>query len=260
MLFHKCRLILQSAQVEESLTIWVERKSCWSPAPAESSDLHQQWCAETKQVCCMGDARRFAEALNSHIPASIRYPHWTLRIMQPVKWECNPRALCDSSFSSNFRIGPLSWNLYSDAHTHMQKLNQTANVFSSHLPFSWARISGRLWINIMKLFSLTVLKSPFLPLELIQSKDLRSIVPQAQGTTRTCRRTGHYSWLHPVITCNWQLTTSTRHSEFTESGRQKNSNYFFICFRLGSFMQPVTRAIDAQQLVICEGMCFSQKL
>lgn len=122
----------------------------------------------------------------------------------------------------------------------MQKLNQTANVFSYHFPFSWARISGRLWI-IVKLLTLTILKSPFLTLELIQSKDLRSITPQAQGTTCSWRMTGHDSQLHPVIVCNWQLTTSTRHSEFTESGRENNSNCFFICSRLGSFMKHSTR-------------------
>lgn len=140
----------------------------------------------------------------------------------------------------------------------MQKLNQTANVFSYHFPFSWARISGRLWI-IVKLLTLTILKSPFLTLELIQSKDLRSITPQAQGTTCSWRMTGHDSQLHPVIVCNWQLTTSTRHSEFTESGRENNSNCFFICSRLGSFMKHSTRGNEAQA-VICEGMYFSQKL
>lgn len=240
MLSLKCRLVLQSAPVEKYSTIWTEWMNCWNPAPAEPFDLHQQWCAKAKQVWHMGDAQYFVEGLNFHIPAAIRHPHWTLRRMQPVKWECNPKALCGSSLSSNFRIGALSWNLYSDTCTHMQKLKQTANVFFYHLHFSRARIFGRLWINIMKLCTLTILKSPFLTLKLIQSKDLRSITPQAQRTTCSCRMTGHYRQLRPVIICNWQPTTNTRHSEFTESGKQNNSNYFFICSRLGSFisLQP----------------------
>lgn len=98
--------------------------------------------------------------------------------------------------------------------THTQKLNQTANVFSHHLPFSQARISCRLGTYIMKLFTLTILQSSFLTLELIQSKVLRSITPQTQGITCSCRMTGHYSQLHPVTMCHWQLRTSTRHSEF----------------------------------------------
>lgn len=135
MLSHKCRLILQSAHVEISLTIWIEWKNCWSPAPREP--VEKQWCAEAKQVSHTGDEQHFVEVLcglNYHMPATIWYPHWTLRRMQPLKWEWNPRALCGSSFSSNFRIGALSWNLYSDTHTRMQNWIKLQMYFLTTCP------------------------------------------------------------------------------------------------------------------------------
>lgn len=173
------------------------------------------WCAKAKQFCHMGDIQCFVEGLNFHIPATIRHPHWTLRRMQPVKWECNPKTLCGSCFSSNFRIGALSWNLYS-RHTHTH-----AKIEENY-------------------------KCIFLPLALFMSMDLRQALnkhyesfhssnlktpvsdtdqgPEVHHTSCSCRMTGHYSQLHPVIICNRQLTTNTRHSEFTQSGRQNNSN------------------------------------